>query len=210
MEKEQSQTLKIESASQPGLGDVVALLVNMYEVRRPDLLELGRDLANLCRKLANALGWDEEAVKYAMLGGLFHNVGYLAAPTDISGSEQGSVAYDSDMETKHTDFGVRLLQKVKCLKPILPAVRSHHEHYNGTGFPDGLEGKEIPALARLVAVAHAYQVLIRGHKTTPPMSEAEARQVIREDAGIVLDPAMVEVFIENLPPLGDEEYTQTK
>lgn len=83
----------------------------------------------------------------------------------------------------------------------MPAVRSHHERYDGGGHPDGLKGEQIPPLARLVAASHLYLLLCRGIGSIEPMAEPEAREVIRQEAGRALGPEMVRVFLEDLPPV---------
>lgn len=183
------------------LSEVVTLLFNLYDIMCPALLEHSRELARSCEDLALALGWDEKEARMAFLGGLLHDVGHLLAPGDILNWRGDEAAPAADMAAEHPALGVKFLKGVKCLEPILPAVHYHHEHYDGTGFPEGLKGDDIPALARLVAVCHSYQTYIRGYAPSEPMSEADARQVIREDAGIVLDPAMAGMFLKILPPL---------
>ena len=181
--------------------DVVHLLFNLYEMKSPALMEHSRELARACEKLAHDLGWNKEDSRTAFLAGLLHDVGYLLSPTDIHHWRADRPAPAADMETDHPELGELLLHKVSSLAPILPAVRHHHENYNGTGFPDGLKGNQIPAIARLVTVVHEYHTLIRGFDTTKPMSPQGARRVVLEDAGILLDPEMVKVFVKGLPPI---------
>lgn len=167
----------------------------MYELLCPALLEHSRELAMNCEALARALRWDQDSVKAAFWGGLFHDVGHLMNPGLICNFKGEKLPPRYDMESKHPEYGVMLLKRVKCLKPILPAVRSHHENYNGSGFPEGLAGTGIPELARLVAVAHHYQILLRGYGSTPPMTCRDTVEVMQGDAGVLIDPDMVKVFL---------------
>ncbi|MCB2184954.1 MAG: HD domain-containing protein [Deltaproteobacteria bacterium] len=204
MEPQPSGGVRAKFAQEPALHDTIALLFNMYEILCPALLEHSRELARTCEGFAVALGWDEDQAKVAYLAGLFHDVGHLMAPSNIA-NWKGETPPRVDMATKHPSLGERLLHRVGCLQEILPAVRHHHENFNGNGFPDGLAGEDIPPLARLVTVAHEYQTLLRGYDTTPPLSDREAREVIAEDAGVILDPEMVKVFLAHLPPVGKEK-----
>ncbi|KIX13926.1 HD-GYP domain-containing protein [Dethiosulfatarculus sandiegensis] len=190
--------------------DVVTFLYNMYNMISPPLWLHSKELADAAEALAKAMGWDEEKVRVVYLGCLFHDVGHLMVPSQLSYWTKGAMPPKMDLETEHPKMGIKLLNRVKCLEDILPVIKHHHENFDGSGFPDGLEGAQIPEEARLVTVVHSYLTLIRGMGSTPPMSEREARQVVREDAGIRLDPRMVEVFMENLPSLGAEDYSQTK
>ena len=187
--------IKSKFADNQALHDVIALLFNLYELMCPALLEHSQELARSCEALAKAMGWGKEEAKLAFLGGLFHDVGHLMSPGDICNWRGDRPPPRRDMETEHPGYGERLLKKVKCLEPILPVIRHHHEHWDGTGFPDGLGGTNIPLLARLVAVAHYYQTLLRGYDSTPPMTYGEAVAVVAEDAGVILDPQITKVFL---------------
>lgn len=189
------------------LPDVTRLLVNAYRMISPKLLEHSQDLAKTCKDVAIRLGWDEQMNRAAFLGGLFHDVGYLASPMSLK-DWQADESPSADMENEHPLLGEKLLQQVGCLQPILPVVRYHHEHWDGTGFPDGLKGEQVPKLARLVSVVHEYQTLVRGHGTTDPMNPDEAREVILEDAGVTLDPNIVDAFLKYLDEKQAEEAGQ--
>jgi response regulator RpfG family c-di-GMP phosphodiesterase len=187
--------VKKKFAEDQALHDVIALLFNLYELMCPALLEHSRELAHTCESLAKALHWDKEGVRNAFLGGLFHDVGHLMSPGDILNWKGETPPPRPHMETEHPEYGEMLIKRVKCLAPIRPAIRSHHELYNGSGFPDGLSGHDIPEIARLIAVAHHYQTLLRGYHNTPPMPYKDTVQVMEDDAGVLLDPEMTKVFI---------------
>ena len=179
------------------LPDVTHLLVNAYRYASPKLLEHSQELAKLCKEVAARLGWDEHLQRAAFLGGLFHDVGYLTAPMSLKDWQTDNPP-SADMENKHPELGAELLKNVSCMQPILPVVRHHHEHWDGSGFPDGLKGEQVPVLARLVSVLHEYQTLVQGHGTTDGMSEQEAREIMLEDAGVTLDPNIVDAFLKLL------------
>jgi putative nucleotidyltransferase with HDIG domain len=187
------------------LNDFVALLYNIYEHLSPALLEHSRELARLCDRLARALAWPEPEIKKAFIGALFHDIGHLLSPAGIRDYSEDKEVSEVDMDREHPLLGVQILRRVKCLQPIVPAVRSHHERYDGGGFPDGLKGEQIPPLARLVSVAHLYLLLCQGVGSTEPMAESEAREVIGQEGGHSLDPEMVKVFLESLPAAGQAE-----
>ena len=179
----------------PDLHDAVMLLCNMFDLMCPALFEHSQELAENCEALARHLGQDREKQLMAFLGGLLHDVGHLMSPGQICNWLGEGPPPLRNMEVEHPDCGVRLLKNVACLAPLIPVVKHHHEHYNGSGFPDGLGGTDIPELARLVAVAHHYQTLIRGYKPTLPLTAGEAMRVLEEDAGVLVDPEMAKVFL---------------
>lgn len=191
------QTEALAASARDDIRDAAQIIINFYKMFQPHLLEHSRELARWSVALARHMGWSEDVRRVVMYGAMFHDVGHLASLC-LAGAPKPKGLKQMNMETEHPGLGVQLLTGVKCLEPILPIVRHHHEHYDGTGFPDGLKGEAIAAPARLVALVHTYQTLIHGFSTTPPMSPAEARKVIREDAGFIHDPKMVPPFLELL------------
>jgi len=195
---------------QAALINVSYLLMDLYKLVNPALLDHGRQLAALCERLARHLGWPDDAARTVYLGALLHDVGYLAAPLCLPGWPEPPDQRPVDMEAEHPLLGARLLGRVEVLRHIIPVVRHHHEHLDGSGHPDGLKGQAIPAEARLVATVHAYLNLRYGYGSTPPMGDTAAREVIEEDAGLLWDPVMVRGLFEMLgPPAAGEEDGQT-
>ncbi|MCA1906646.1 MAG: HD domain-containing protein [Desulfarculus sp.] len=192
------------------LAEVTHLLLDLYQLANPMLLTHGRNLAKLSESLARHLVWPEEAVRAVFLGALFHDVGYLATPLDLVGSPLPPDHRPPDMETEHPLLGARLLSRVEVLRDIIPVVRHHHEHLDGSGFPDGLKGEAIPPAARLVGVVHAYQNLRHGYGPTPALGDQAAREVIQEDAGLLWDPAMVRGLLEILGPVAPDEPDESQ
>lgn len=187
------------------LADVSHLLIDLFSLANPLLLSHGRKLSRLSESLARHLGWPEATVRAVFLGALFHDVGYLTTPLELVGSPLPADHRPPDMETEHPVLGARLLSRVEVLQDIVPVVRHHHEHLDGSGYPDGLEGGQIPIEARLVAVVHAYQNLRHGYGPTPAMGDQAAREVIAEDAGLLWDPVMVQGLWEVLGPVSPDE-----
>ncbi|MFH1058655.1 MAG: HD domain-containing phosphohydrolase [Pseudomonadota bacterium] len=191
---------------QTALINVTYLLMDFYKLVNPALLDHGRQLAKLCEKVARRLGWPDEASRTVYLGALFHDVGYLAAPLSLAGWPEPPDQRPVNLEAEHPTLGARLLGRVEVLHHIIPVVRHHHEHLDGSGHPDGLKGQTIPAEARLVATVHAYLNLRYGYGSTPPMGDTAAREVVQEDAGLLWDPVMVRALFEVLgPPMPDED-----
>ncbi len=186
---------------QKALINVSYLLMDLYNLSNPMLLSHGRSLAKLSEGLARHLGWSEEAVRTVFLGALFHDLGYLATPLELVGSPLPEDHRPPNMEVDHTILGARLLARVEVLRNIIPVVRHHHEHLDGSGFPDGLKGQAIPAEARLVGVVHAYQNLRHGYGPTPALGDRAAREVMQEDSGLLWDPVMVRGLLAFLGPV---------
>ena len=96
----------------------------------------------------------------------------------------------------HPLLGVRMLGLVAELAPAIPAVKHHHERFDGGGYPDGLRGDEIPLMARIVSVSDALDSMVRGRPYRPGRSVGEALREIASCSGTQFDPGVVNVLLE--------------
>lgn len=174
------------------LKDVTYLVSDFVALLDPMFLEHGQKVAHLAEVTARNLGWDANRAHRVYVGGLFHDIGHLV----ITARGRDQDPEHAAPRGSHPELGAKVLSRVGSLKPIIPIVRHHHEHYDGSGGPDGLKGDQIPEDARLISVADAFQRLREGRGGISAMPLEEALQVIREDAGIIHDPAMVDAFLK--------------
>jgi HD-GYP domain-containing protein (c-di-GMP phosphodiesterase class II) len=108
---------------------------------------------------------------------------------------------------EHPLKGYEIASKIEMLKPIMSAVRNHHERWDGSGYPDKMTSDEIPVAARIVAIADAFDAMAtdRPYKKALPLEECEA--VLRKTAGKMYDPDLIEVFVsKHLGELYREDY----
>jgi putative two-component system response regulator len=103
---------------------------------------------------------------------------------------------------RHPVYAYELLSPIAYLRPALDIPHYHHERWDGTGYPRGLKGEEIPLLARVFAVVDTWDALTSNRPYRGKVSEERARQIIRESAGTDFDPRIVEVFLKLDLPLG--------
>ncbi len=89
-----------------------------------------------------------------------------------------------------------MIEPIDVLCGAVPVVRHHHERYDGTGYPDGLEGEEIPLAARIVAAVDAFDVMLRGRPYRHRRTQEEALEELSREAGLQFDPVVVEALIE--------------
>ena len=151
--------------------------------------------------LAQALGMTELEVRGVRTAALLHDVGNLAVPERIL-SKPGHLSYDEYNRLKvHPRVGADIIKSVPFPYPVAPLVLSHHERWDGRGYPDGLKGEAIPPGARILAVVDGFTSMLTDRPYRPARTFAEAIATLRENRGSALDPAMVERFIEVLPSL---------
>src|SRR5262245_35514069 len=96
---------------------------------------------------------------------------------------------------RHTDIGADLLSSIKFPYPVVPIVRHHHENWNGTGYPTGIAGTDIPLGARVLSVVDCFDALTSDRPYRPRLSDQEAFDILRERRGSMYDPLVVDTFI---------------
>lgn len=144
--------------------------------------------------IAKHMGLSGAELEGVNTGALLHDIGKLGVPEYVLLKPGRLTEEEFAKIKKHPEIGAAILDPVEFPWPVLPAVKYHHEKWNGTGYPDGLKGEEIPLTARILAVADVYDALTstRSYRTAWPHEKALA--VIQKDAGTHFDPAIVDVF----------------
>jgi diguanylate cyclase (GGDEF)-like protein len=154
------------------------------------------DVTSHALLLAEALALDEETLRLIRLSGLLHDVGKVAIPAGILRKPGPLTPEEFDVVKQHVSLGDAIVGAVPQLADVRAGVRYHHERWDGTGYLAGLRGKEIPLVARVLAVADAYSAMT----TTRPYRKALHRDValerIVDAAGTQLDPELARRFVE--------------
>jgi putative nucleotidyltransferase with HDIG domain len=142
---------------------------------------------------------DQEAIR---LGALFHDIGKMGIPDSIL-SKNGPLDEDEwEIMKLHPLYGCAILETMVFLQPALEIVRSHHECWDGSGYPDGLQGEQIPRSARLFAVVNVWDQLCSPKPYRPSWPAAEARAYIAAQSGVRFDPLFAAAFLEMQEKLG--------
>ena len=147
-------------------------------------------------ELAKRLGvHDARQLQAIEAAALLHDMGKLAIPEHILNKPGALTAAEFDNMKRHTDIGADLLSSVRFPYPVVPIVRHHHENWNGTGYPAGLAGVDIPLGARILSVVDCFDALTSDRPYRPRLSNAEAFEILRERRGRMYDPIVVDAFI---------------
>jgi putative nucleotidyltransferase with HDIG domain len=173
---------------------LVRRLLEPGEARYPDLMAHSVAVSRLCMRMAVAEGFDEEGVEAAATAGLLHDVGMRELDYDRLYRISDPRPEHHRVYRQHPVVGERILRGVG-LEPVADAIRSHHERWDGVGYPDRLSGEEIPWLARLVHTAEVFDVLTSPSSYRSPMPVDRAMSTIEAGAGQQFDPAMVELLV---------------
>lgn len=144
--------------------------------------------------IAKELGLTGNDLKALETAALLHDIGKIAIPEHIL-TKPGRLTDEEFESIKcHPDMGAKILQPVPFPFPVMPAVRSHHERWDGGGYPDGLRGEDIPLGGRILAVADVYDALTTDRSYRPGWPHEKAVQHLKENAGSHFDPAIVTAF----------------
>jgi hypothetical protein len=155
-----------------------------------------RRLGVLCTRLARALGVDEEEIVQLQRGALLHDIGKLAIPDEILLKPAALNEEEKKAIERHPVYARQMLSGIPFLLPAVSVAYSHHEHWDGKGYPDGLKGEEIPLLARIFAVVDAWDALRSDRVYRPGWTVEETVAFLKQNAGVIYDPHIVEVFLE--------------
>jgi putative nucleotidyltransferase with HDIG domain len=161
-------------------------------------------VAQFSRDLAEQLGMSKREQELAHTAGLLHDIGKFALSDRVM--ERGGKLLDSDWRgiRRHPDIGAELLRDIGVYGPVADIVRAHHERVDGRGYPRGLKAVEIPAIARVVAVAEVYDTLTAPDTYRTPMTSFEALNELRRVSGTQLDADYVEALAKLLAGRGVE------
>ncbi len=147
--------------------------------------------------LAQALGLPRREQQALYRGGFLHDIGKIVIPDSILFKRGLLTEQEWQLMRQHTIRGEEICRPMKTLAPVLPIIRSHHERWDGSGYPDGLRGESIPLLARILQVADIYDALTTARPYKPAFSHQHAIEMMLEEARRGWrDPELVPLFAE--------------
>jgi putative two-component system response regulator len=154
-------------------------------------------LAAYSISLGQALGLPRLDQLALYRGGYLHDIGKIGIPDSILFKRGLLTEMEWQIMRQHTLRGEEICRAMKTLAPVLPIIRSHHERWDGSGYPDGLRGEEIPLLARILQVADIYDALTTARPYKPAFSQPHALEIMLEEARRGWrDPELIPLFVE--------------
>ena len=175
---------------------ILSMLTRAIEARDPYTRGHSTRVTALAELVALRLGWGEERLKSLRIGGRLHDIGKLAVPDTVL-CKQGRLEEDELAQIQeHPKIGARLILRIAALRDAIPYVLYHHERWDGTGYPSGKAGEEIPVEARVLAVADAFDAMTSDRPYRPALSHDEALAEVERCAGTQFDPQIARIFLE--------------
>lgn len=152
----------------------------------------------ICKKITDVFEFDEgERLKFEKAC-KYHDIGKIAISSNIINKEDKLTNDEWKEIRRHPEIGYRILSSVNDLSEIAEYVLSHHERWDGKGYPRGLKGEEIPKASRLIALADAYETMISDRPYRSAMTKDAAIEEIRKNAGTQFDPTLAKIFVEKV------------
>ncbi len=179
--------------------DVLCTLGLSVEARDPYTEGHCERLSRYASEMGQHLGLDEESVVALRRGGYLHDLGKITVPDEILKKGANLTPEEWEIMKQHPITGETICRPLKSLRKVLPLIRNHHEHWNGSGYPDGLRGEDIPLLARILQVVDVYDALITERPYKPALPHEQAAETMRHEAAAGLwDSALVDGFLTML------------
>jgi diguanylate cyclase (GGDEF)-like protein/putative nucleotidyltransferase with HDIG domain len=163
------------------------------------------ETARLSELLAKVMGLSQQQVEQIRVAGLLHDVGTLSIPQDLMQKDGVYTQEEKEIIKQHPILGAQLLRPIRALRDVCEILEHHHERWDGTGYPNGMSGEEIPLAARIIHIVESYHAMISDRPYRPAMSTERAIQSLREGAGSQFDPFLVDIFIAVLNSLKESE-----
>ena len=151
-----------------------------------------------CEKLALALGYTPEHINQIKTAGLVHDIGKIGIDESILNKVERLDHEEWLSIRKHPEAGWRILNSVNEFSELSEFILTHHEHYDGSGYPRGLKGEAIPIEARIIAIADAYDAMTSKRSYREALSKASAQKELIKFSGTQFDPKLVIVFIDKV------------
>ncbi|MEN3015390.1 MAG: HD domain-containing phosphohydrolase [bacterium] len=175
-------------------------------------------------EIAKAMKLEEEIIQALLIGTLVHDIGKIGIPDNILNKPGRLDEQEFQIMKQHTTIGYEIVRKMKFPKirqitsndrftnigTIADCVRYHHEKWDGTGYPDGLKGEQIPLLARIIAVADVFDALMSERQYKKGLPAFKSIKIIEESSGTHFDPMVVEYFLKIVDDLVILLYTGSK
>jgi diguanylate cyclase (GGDEF)-like protein len=190
--------------------NAVEEIVVMLEQRDPHMADHARKVRHYSTLIAREMELSDRIIQRVQIAAMLHDVGMLAMPDSVLLCPGELSAPQVAMMRKHPLIGVRMMEGMEFLEQEIPAVRYHHERWDGKGYPEGLSGSSIPLSARIVAVADAFDAMTSPRTFRKARSAEEALQDLKLSSQRQFDPAVVNAFLAVAEQMGEDLVTSAK
>lgn len=170
-------------------------LVAAVEAKDPYTRGHSESVARYASLIARALSVTGDDLEGVRVAGILHDIGKLILDSTLLSKTTDLEPYEWELIREHPKVGARILKPAVLPWPVVPLVYHHHERYDGSGYPDGLKGDDIPLGARILAVADSFDAMNSDRSYRPRLSQREILRILEDGAGQLFDPEIVRAFL---------------
>ncbi len=157
-----------------------------------------KKVSELCQKIGKKMGLSEYEIRKLKVAGLLHDIGKIVLPEYICTKSGRLTKKEWDEMKRHPEIGYRIINSYHKMTELAEAILSHHERWDGTGYPKGLKGRDIPLKARIISLADSFDAMTSERPYRESFSEEEALDEIKKNSGIQFDPEICRIFVEKV------------
>lgn len=161
-----------------------------------------KDIAEYSVEISEKLRLPDDETENIRKAALLHDLGKICVPDHILMKEDKLSKEEMDVIKRHPEDGAKIIESVEPIRYAREIIKHHHECYDGSGYPDGLEGMDIPLGSRIISVADAFGAMTTDRPYRKALSIDKATEELRRFSGMQFDPAIVEIFISILREKG--------
>jgi diguanylate cyclase (GGDEF)-like protein/putative nucleotidyltransferase with HDIG domain len=185
--------------------ELLQVLSYVIDMRDPFILGHSQQVVYYAVEIAKKLDLPKKRIELIRKGALIHDIGKLGIPESILGKKSSLTRKEYGVVKEHVEIGAQIINQSEALKNTVPLVYHHHERYDGSGYPEGLKGDQIPLEARILALADSVEAMASDRPYRPALSFEKIIEEVKRCRGSHFDPQVVDIFLEIVEEL-DEPF----
>jgi len=198
LQRQDAENRRLIGALETGYLDTIRSLAGAIDAKDTYTRGHNQRVAELSVEIGRELGLEPRALKALEYGGILHDVGKIGVPEQVLKKDQPLTPAEMDIMRQHPAIGAEIVRGVDFLREAGAAIRSHHERWDGMGYPDGLAGEAIPLVARIVNIADTWDACTTTRPYQPALSNGEALAILQRLRGSQIDPRVHDALLAAL------------
>ncbi len=189
---------ELEKRQHEDFMNTISTLAALIEIKDPYTGGHSRTVRDLSLAIANRLNLSKEQVEQIEIAAFLHDIGKIGVPGKILNKAEQLTTEEYKRIQQHVELGFLALKHVRKMEKVSDIIKHHHEAYNGHGYPDGLNGKEIPLGARIIHITDSYSAMTSNRPYRPAMPKQEVLAELERGSGKEYDPYLLDIFFQIL------------